>query len=114
MSPSERGRPIDVARPDRVATVVLSCGGAEVATWAITAWDRRDLAIVDTMARFQLLARRIDCRIEVRDPCPDLARLLDFVGLAELLSGGVEMGGQPEDLEEPGIEEVVMPDDPIA
>jgi hypothetical protein len=97
-----------------MATVVLSCGGAEVATWAITAWDRRDLGIVDTLARLQLLARRIDCSIEVRDACPELARLLDFVGLAELLSGGVEVGGQPEDLEEPRIEEVVVPDDPIA
>jgi hypothetical protein len=105
---------MDVAGPDRMATVVLSCGGAEVATWAITGWDRRDLGIIDTLARLQLLVRRIDCRIEVRDPCPELARLLDFVGLAELLSGSVEMGGQPEDLEEPRVEEVVMPDDPIA
>jgi hypothetical protein len=96
-----------------MATVVLSCGGAEVATWAITGWDRRDLGIVDTLARLQLLARRIDCRIDVRGPCPELARLLDLVGLADLLSGGIEVGREPEDLEEPRVEEVVVPDDPI-
>jgi hypothetical protein len=95
-----------------MATVVLSRAGAEVARWAITDWDRRDLGIVDTLARLQLLARRLDCRIDVRDACPELAGLLDLVGLADSVLR-VEVVGESEGLEQSGVEEVVMPDDPV-
>ena len=98
--------------------MVLSCAGADVATWAITDWDRPDLAIVDTLARLQLYAHRVDCRIEVRDACPELAGLLDLVGLAELLGSRsglrIEVVGEAEGSEQTGIKEIVMPDDPVA
>ena len=98
--------------------MVLSCAGAEIATWAITDWDRSDLAIVDTLARLQLFASRLGGRIEVRDVCPELAGLLDLVGLADLLAGReglrLEVGGEAEGGEQVGVKEVVMPDDPVA
>jgi hypothetical protein len=107
-----------VDRRDREATVVLSCAGDDVAIWSITHWDRRDLAIVDALARLQLFAHRIGCTIEVRDPCPELTGLLDLAGLAEVLGMPrvlpVETVRETEGGEEAGVEEVVMPDDPIS
>jgi hypothetical protein len=111
MIPPRRNRPTRVARPDCAATLVLSCAGTDVATWAITDWDRQGLDIVEMLARLQLFARRLDCRIEVRDPCPELVGLLDLVGLAERL--GIEVVRKTEDLEQLSVQEVVMPDDPV-
>jgi hypothetical protein len=96
--------------------VVLVCGGVDVATWAVTDWDHRDLGIVDTLASLQLLAHRMECTIEVRDPGPELTGLLDLVGMSDLLGVrhalGIEPVGKPERREQPGVEKVVMPDDP--
>jgi hypothetical protein len=107
-----------VDRREREATVVLSCAGVDVAIWAIRNWDQGDLAIVNTLARLQLLAHRIGCAIEVRDPCPELTGVLDLAGLAEVLGTPrvlrVEMVGETEGGEEIGVEEVVMPDDPAS
>ena len=87
--------------------VVLRRDGEELARWPLPG-GRAVLATVDALARLQLAARRRGCSIVVREPGDDLAGLLDLVGL------GVEVGGQPELLEEPGVEEAVLPDDPVA
>ena len=88
--------------------VVLVRGEAEVASWPLGPRARADLATVDALARLQLAAGRLGCRVLLRDVAADLGRLLDLVGLA------VEMGWQPEGGEEAGVEEVVVPDDPVA
>ena len=110
MIPSTGGRPTDVTPRDRHATVVLVRGPDEVASWPLTGKGRPDLSAVDALARLQLAARRLGCSIRLRDTCAELAELLDLVGLSECL----QVGGEPEGGEQVGVEEVVMPDDPIA
>jgi hypothetical protein len=97
-------------RPRRVlrAMVVLFHGDAEVAKWPLSTPDRLDLSVVNELARMQLAARRLGCSIQLRHVCPQLRRLLDLVGLR------VEVGGEPENGEQVRVEEVVMPDDPVA
>jgi hypothetical protein len=72
------------------------------------------LALVDLVARLQLLARGAGCTITVRDPSPELSELLDLAGLAELLGAGLQAGGQAEGREQLGVEEVLPGDDPPA
>ena len=101
---------------DSRAEVVLLRDGAEVASWALVCGPRLDLSVVDELARLQLEARRQGCSIWLRDACPDLLALLRFTGLAGALQleSRLQVGRQPEELEEAGVEEVVMPDDPVA
>lgn len=100
-------------------TVVLARDGVELTRWELVIERAPDLAFVDELARLQLAASRRGCTIAVPDACARLAALLDLVGLAELLLGsrtalGREVGREPEETEEIGVEEVVMPDDPVA
>ena len=93
---------------DARAEVVLLCDGAEVASWPLLCEDGRvDLAAVDAVARMQLEARRQGCTVWLRHACPDLIELLELVGLLQVIR-------QPEGLEQGGVEEVVVPDDPVA
>ena len=101
--------------PDTRAEVVLLCERAEVASWPLICRNGVHLGVVDDLARLQLEARRQGCAIWLRQACPELAALLHFVGLADVLQVGcLEVGGEPENREEAGVEEVVMPDDPVA
>ena len=93
-------------RREALATVVLVRGADEVAAWPLA--GRPDLEAVDALARLALAARRLGCAIRLRDADPDLVGLLKLVGLAR------EVVGEPEDGEEVGAEEVVVPDDPVA
>ena len=92
------------------AEVVLLCDTAEVASWPLRCSGRLDLWVVDELARLQLEARRQGCSIWLRHACPDLVELLQLVGLGDFL----QVGGQAERLEQPGVEEVVMRHDPVA
>jgi hypothetical protein len=95
--------------------VVLVCGDAELASWPLAGWRRPDLARVDQLARLQLHARRLGCSIRLRDASAELTELLTLVGLAEIVNvGGLEVGRQAEGREQRGIEEIVMPDDPVS
>jgi hypothetical protein len=47
-----------------------------------------DLELVDELARLQLAARRVGYSIQLRNVCPELAALLDLVGLGEVISAG--------------------------
>ncbi len=94
--------------------VVLVRGAAEVTSWPLVVWDRPDLAVVDGLARCQLAARRLGCSIQLRDACIELVELLTLLGLSEVVGGLRQMGGETEGGEQCGIEEVVMPDDPVA
>jgi hypothetical protein len=88
--------------------VVLVRDGVEVASWPLVGTGRPDLSVVEGLARLQLAARRLGCSIRLRSARGELPELLDLVGL------GVEVGGQAEDREQVRVEEVVMPDDPVA
>jgi hypothetical protein len=57
------------------------------------------------------------CRIELRDPGADLVALIDLVGLRDVVPVSalrVEVLGEPEDGEQARVDEVVVPDDPVA
>ena len=96
---------------DARAEVVLLCDGTEVASWPLVVEGGKvDLRVVDALARLQLKARRQGCTVWLRQACPDLIELLELVGLA----GVLQVSGQAEGLEQGGVEEVVVPDDPVA
>jgi hypothetical protein len=83
-----------VLASSRAAVVVCDVGGLEA-----------DIVTVDALARLQLTARRLGRRIELCSGTPELARLLAFVGLADVLGpGGLrrqpEEGKQPRRVEE--------------
>ncbi len=111
MSPGRRRRPICMVPADARAEVVLLRDGAEVATWPLACEDGRvDLRAVNALARLQLRAKRQGCTVSLRHACPHLVELLELVGLA----GVLQVNRQTEGLEQGGVEEVVMPDDPVA
>lgn len=43
-----------------------------------------DLGTVDALARLQLVARRLGCRIRLVQPAPALVELIEFAGLREV------------------------------
>jgi hypothetical protein len=111
-----RGRRRSVLRRDAAATVVLVRGATEVASWPLAGRGRPGMAAVDELARLQLAARRLGCSIRLRGGCVELSELLDLCGLGEVVApaGLGEAGGEAEDSEQLGVDEVVVPDDPVA
>jgi hypothetical protein len=109
-----------VGRADAEVTVALVRDGAVVAAWPLAGADLPDLGLVDHLARLAAAARSLGCAVEVRGAGGAVARLLDLVGLAGLVragGGSVEPGGEAERGEQAGVEdveEVVVPDDPVA
>lgn len=103
--------------------VVIARDGVELAAVELAAGPP-DLALVDALAHLQLALARFGCRIALRDPCPTLRGLLDLVGLATVLGvapasepdppagSAAQLGGQAEEGEDGGVEEVVVPLDP--
>ncbi|MFI7384498.1 STAS domain-containing protein [Streptomyces sp. NPDC049813] len=91
--------------PDGDATVVCDVSGV----------TSTDLVTVDALARMGLAARRAGGRLRLRDPSPELARLLALTGLAEPLgcSGGQPLR-DPEEREPPlgEVQEAVETGDP--
>ena len=69
-----------------------------------------DLALVESLARMQLRARRRGERVRLRNVSDDLRGLLELVGLADVLA--VEAEREPELREEVRVDEVVQPGDP--
>ena len=64
--------------------------------------------MVEQLARLRLEARRAGVDVALVDPPPALVELLELVGLR------LEVLGQTEGGEVPRVEEVVVPDDPVA
>ena len=89
---------------------MLVRGDTEVASWPLAADDRPGLAVVDELARLELVARRVGCSIRVIDPWLELAELLELAGLGLR----VEVGREAEGGEQAGVDEVVVADDPFA
>jgi hypothetical protein len=100
---------------------VLVHDGAGVAIWNLRREGRPDLALVDELARLQLAAKRLGCVIRLRNPDPALSRLLDLVGLAEVIAEigeevratdlVVEVDREAEGGEQVGVEKRVEPGD---
>ena len=72
--------------------------------------SRPDLALVESLARMQLRARRRGERVRLRNVPDDLRGLLELVGLTEVLA--VEAQREPELREELRVDEVMQPGDP--
>ena len=116
-------RPTNVLPEDVAAVVVLARDGVEVASWPLEVHGPVDLSVVDDLARLQLAARRLGCSIKLRDPSGELTALLAFLGLARAIAGStgpileavvLQVVGEAEGGEQRGVEEVVVPDDPVA
>ena len=88
----------------RVATVVIVRGTSELASWPV---EGAGLTVVEELAWLALAVRRAGYAVRLRDADPDLVRLLGLAGLSEVF-------GQSEIREQRGVEEVVVPDDPVA
>jgi len=48
-------------------------------------WVEPDAVTVDALARLQLAARRQGCQVRLRNASDELAQLVDFMGLADVL-----------------------------
>jgi hypothetical protein len=67
-----------------------------------------DALSINALARLQLTARRLGCRIRLRNASSELARLLWFCGLGGVLALCLEPQREPEEREHPcGVEERV-------
>lgn len=83
---------------------------------------RADLVSVEVLARLQLTALRLDCRLNLRGASRELRGLLVFCGLRDVLPSEPPQrtasalgrdGGQAEEREHPlGVEERVQAGDP--
>ncbi|MBW3663362.1 MAG: STAS domain-containing protein [Actinobacteria bacterium] len=75
-----------------------------------------DAATIGALARLQLVARGIGCRVELLHASPELVDLAEFMGLARVLVGWrlpLEVVGQAEQREQAsGVEEEGELDDP--
>ncbi len=71
---------------------------------------RPDLALVESLARMQLRARRRGERVRLRNVSDELRGLLELVGLTDVLA--VEARREPELGEELRVDEVMQPGDP--
>jgi len=93
--------------PLAVAVVVRPDGTCE--KLRIVGEDGPALAVVDTLARLQLRARRQGGRVRLEELADALAELLELTGLRRELGGEAELGEEPV-----GFEERVDPADPVA
>jgi hypothetical protein len=95
---------------DTCPIVVLVRGDKEVAAWPLVGTEHPDVVLIDRLARLQLSAQRQGYSIRLRRVPGPVLELLALAGLAKAVTGTgadlvVEVGGQPEGGEEPGVEE---------
>jgi hypothetical protein len=105
-----------VPQHDTDVTVVIVCGELEMLSWPLAGAQRPDLAVVEDLARLALALRGSGCSFRLRGTGVALSELLDLVGLAGVVPGAAalrEVGGKAERHEQAGIDEVVVPDDPV-
>jgi anti-anti-sigma regulatory factor len=70
---------------DRVCGILAGSG----ATFAVCEVDgvEPSAATVDALARLQLAAGRLGCRVSLRGASPDLRELVEFMGLEDVFPG---------------------------
>jgi hypothetical protein len=78
--------PLDADRQPGRTVIVLLCGGLAVTSWPLPGAGRVDMGLIDRLARLQLTARRLGCRIRLEHVHPDLSALLVLSGLGDLLA----------------------------
>jgi hypothetical protein len=105
-----------VSRRDTDALVVLVCRNLELARLPLPGSAHPDLEVVETLALLQLALRRVGCSVSVRHASVELVELLELVGLRDVVTDVAlrEVGGEAEVGEQVGVDEVVVPDDPVA
>jgi hypothetical protein len=64
---------------------IADCGGTTIATWTVGGAGRPDLGVVDRIARLRLDAKSRGQTLVLSEVCADLAALIRFVGLADVL-----------------------------
>jgi hypothetical protein len=101
----------------RVHLQLATCCGPVLCD--VSAVTEPDAVTIDALARLQLTARSLGCRLWFAHACGELQELLTIVGLCDALPvierSGLETLGQPEEREQVrGIEEEADPRDPIA
>ena len=78
--------PLDAdSQPGRTVIVVL-CNGLAVTSWPLPGARPVDMALIDALARLQLTARRLGCRVHLENVHPHLSALLVLSGLGDLLA----------------------------
>jgi ABC-type transporter Mla MlaB component len=91
----------DVPELCRRVRTLLASSAAEVVVCDVRALANTDAQVVDALARLQLTARRLGCRIQLLHACGELQRLLGLAGLRDVLpvvdSLRLESGRQAEE-----------------
>lgn len=75
--------------------MVVVRGDAEVACWPLPAGRHADLAVVDSLARLQLAARRLGYSIRLRDAPGRLLELIDLAGLSAIVTDADDGRAEP-------------------
>ncbi|MET7616367.1 STAS domain-containing protein [Streptomyces sp. NPDC005408] len=81
-----RVSPADVPRLCEELGARLSCSEATEVICDVGELTHANLAAVNALARLQLTARRLGCRIRLRNAGPELRALLDLVGFGEVVA----------------------------
>jgi hypothetical protein len=76
---------LDADSPQGRTLIVLLCGGVVMTSWPLPSASPVDMGLVDGLARLQLTARRLGCRIRLQEAGAQLSDLLILSGLAEIL-----------------------------
>ena len=113
------GDPVDPARLPalcrRLGALLEGSEGA-IVVCDVDAGVAADAVAVDALARLQLTARRLGCRLRLRHASQDLHELLAFTGLADVVAQPrlrLEPVGQAEEREQRlGVEEEAERHDP--
>jgi STAS domain len=92
---------------------IVDAGHAEVVACDVGAVTA-GVGAVEALARLQLTARQLGCRLRLRHASLELEGLIAFCGLGDVLASelALERAGQPEQREQPRrVEERVEPGD---
>jgi hypothetical protein len=78
--------PLDADSQPGRTVIVLLCGGLAVTSWPLPGAGPVDMGLIDALARLQLTAGRLGCRIRLENVHPHLSALLVLSGLGDLLA----------------------------
>ncbi len=103
---------------ERMGTLLQGGSGGSVVCDVGSICDP-DAVTIEALARLQLSARELGCRLRLVHACVELQELVDLLGLRDLLpvlaASGIEMIGQPEEWEQVrGVEEEADAGDVVA
>jgi ABC-type transporter Mla MlaB component len=77
--------PRDIPALCRRARGLLEQSEAELMVCDVGALADPDAVTVEALARVRLTARRLGCRVHLREPCVELLELMAFMGVADVL-----------------------------